>query len=737
MTLYDKEGVARETIPDDAPVPVGRWVNKAGQFVEGNGAMTSAQIMGSGAGGALAGSALSGPGGNAPVQGPAAPGQTGAATGFPGLVTGGGNAPAAGGSTATNPAGAASQRTYSDLLSQYKAENPTLPAPSGQQFNKWAADRGITSWQNDPAGTQNPYTSGGASNFNQAGNTAQTGAYNTNNTSNNTANQTSGGTSNTSNTGTTSNNGTNASNTTGSTTGSTTGTSTNNGTTANTGTTATNNANTGWNNLVTNNAGTSNSTGTTTNNGTTTGSTTGTNNTATTGTSTGTTSGTSNTTGASDQTGTGTSLTAGRNTSTVNDTLGFGKLLQGAAGTAQANDASRTAFLNDVVQTGGSGFNSQVDQAVRNAISGPQMTGSGESARARAAGYAGAEIGRNNLNARIGAANSLTGPTSLTTLAGAAQPYLGQTNDSLTAQTTENRQRGTTSSGNVTSGLQSLVNASNTAATNTQNTTGTSSNTGTSTNTGATTNMGTQAGESGGTNTGTSVNSNVGSSSNVGTQTGTQTGTNASNTTGSNSNTGTTAANSTGGTTGWQNLVNTGRESTSGTATGSGSSNSSGLAPENKQTSTGGGGCCGMIAIMTAIHATGDLTKAQAYEVMQFAKHNPTEQVQAVEKYGPAAAKIWNEIEAIRYVRDAVCTQEQRRGYYILSEKWVPVFKDKPTLTRLGYHLVVRPQVNFGNTLLGNTNKAPISTFAAKLWLKVFGFAATKEPFVRNNGEVV
>lgn len=152
--------------------------------------------------------------------------------------------------------------------------------------------------------------------------------------------------------------------------------------------------------------------------------------------------------------------TTGTSTTGVNDTLGFGNLLQGAAGAAQTNDTNRNAFLNDVMSTGGQQFGSQVDQAVRNSLTGPQMTGAGDSARARAAGYAGAEVGRNNLNSRLAAAQQLTGPTGLTSLASSATPYLGST----TANTGSSMGNTSTLGSQVDSGFSSLL-GSNTGQT--------------------------------------------------------------------------------------------------------------------------------------------------------------------------------------------------------------------------------------------------------------------------------
>lgn len=128
------------------------------------------------------------------------------------------------------------------------------------------------------------------------------------------------------------------------------------------------------------------------------------------------------------QTQTQTQTTDGTSVSKPIDTLGFGSLLQQQAGQVGASDTARTSFLTDLMQNGGSGFQSQLDQGIRNSLTGPQMTGAGDSARARAAGYGAAQIGRTNLDARLGAAHELSAPTGLAALSTAANPYIGQSN---------------------------------------------------------------------------------------------------------------------------------------------------------------------------------------------------------------------------------------------------------------------------------------------------------------------
>lgn len=161
------------------------------------------------------------------------------------------------------------------------------------------------------------------------------------------------------------------------------------------------------------------------------------------------------------QTSTGQQSTTAQTSQTVApvDTLGFGALLQGQAGQVGQSDAARLAFLQDAMNTGGTGFQSQLDQGIRQALSGPAMTGAGESARARAAGYAAADIGRNNLNQRLAAAEQLAGPTGLATLSTAANPFVG-------SQTTGTQQSLTDTLQNLSSsstGWQNLLGQTNEA----------------------------------------------------------------------------------------------------------------------------------------------------------------------------------------------------------------------------------------------------------------------------------
>lgn len=153
---------------------------------------------------------------------------------------------------------------------------------------------------------------------------------------------------------------------------------------------------------------------------------------------TGTTTNSQNTTGSTSNVGTttGTTTTGSTSSSNPNDTLGFGALLQGAQGQATANDATRNAYLTDLVNTGGAAYAPQTDAAIRSSLTGPQATGAGDDARARIAGDAAANVQRNNTDERLSAASQLAGPTATSSLSTAANPYVGTTNSSTNTGTT-------------------------------------------------------------------------------------------------------------------------------------------------------------------------------------------------------------------------------------------------------------------------------------------------------------
>ena len=170
---------------------------------------------------------------------------------------------------------------------------------------------------------------------------------------------------------------------------------------------------------------------------------------------------TQNQTQAQQQTGTQVGTTA-QNTAGatgVVDTLGAGSALAGLVPQSTATTNATNATLTGVMQQGDPNLQSQVQQAVNNATSGPGMVGAGQSANARAAGYAAADVGRKSQQAQLQAAAQLSGPTAATTMAGAAVPYTGtttQASNTGTQQTaTDSSSLGTTLGSMVTDQSQS------------------------------------------------------------------------------------------------------------------------------------------------------------------------------------------------------------------------------------------------------------------------------------------
>lgn len=167
----------------------------------------------------------------------------------------------------------------------------------------------------------------------------------------------------------------------------------------------------------------------------------------------------------------------------VVDNLGLGGLISGMTGQTGRNDAARSGFLTDVMQNGGTQFESQVDQAVRRSLTGPQTTGAGDSARARMGGYAAAEVARNDMGARLNAAQQLGGPTASGTLVQQAQPLLGERTTGSSESLGNTLSQLAKNSTQIGQSLQAGTNASNTTSAN--NTTGTSTQAGSNTNVGS------------------------------------------------------------------------------------------------------------------------------------------------------------------------------------------------------------------------------------------------------------
>jgi hypothetical protein len=157
---------------------------------------------------------------------------------------------------------------------------------------------------------------------------------------------------------------------------------------------------------------------------------------------------------AQQQTGTTTGTTS--STTGVGNNLGLTSLVQGQAPAVAASDAATNSYLTDFMNTGGTGFNGQVNQAVHGALSGPGVNNAGEMAGARAAGVAASNTAMNNSAQRLQAAQTLRGGTGVGALTQQATPLMGSQTTGTTGQTTGANLTGTeTQSGTATGGSAS------------------------------------------------------------------------------------------------------------------------------------------------------------------------------------------------------------------------------------------------------------------------------------------
>lgn len=141
------------------------------------------------------------------------------------------------------------------------------------------------------------------------------------------------------------------------------------------------------------------------------------------------------------------------------------------------------------------------------------------------------------------------------------------------------------------------------------------------------------------------------------------------------------------------------------------------------------GGCClGIAAICTSSSLASNNVQAH-----QFAEATKVlNQQQLVSVYGQKAIPALQKLTELRFVRDHVCSQEERRGYYIFSESIGEKLVQFKPISAIGMTVVVNPLAE-----LSKPNQSWIKATIGKIWIKIFGVMASKEPFTRKNGEVV
>lgn len=188
----------------------------------------------------------------------------------------------------------------------------------------------------------------------------------------------------------------------------------------------------------------------------------------------GTSSQTGGQTGVESSTGNQAYQTQGTTRSAVETPFDLAGLVNSQLGQAGQRDASTSSYLTDFMNTGGTGFNSQVDQAVRRSMTGAGMSGAGDSARARAAGYAGAEVARNNAGQRLAAAAQLAGPNATQQALGAISPLLARTSTQAGGGTQSTSGQNVSSGTNYSSGSTTNTGQQSSSGTSNQSTNNTS-----------------------------------------------------------------------------------------------------------------------------------------------------------------------------------------------------------------------------------------------------------------------
>lgn len=149
-------------------------------------------------------------------------------------------------------------------------------------------------------------------------------------------------------------------------------------------------------------------------------------------------------------------------------------------------------------------------------------------------------------------------------------------------------------------------------------------------------------------------------------------------------------------------------------------------AAAQRAAAAGAGGCCGAIAVTSTVLLGANETYAAE---LVWASKTPG---YVVEMTHPNAVQFVSEIKAARKIRDEWCSDREKRGYYRLSEAFVPAIKGNKFASKAVYITFVKPVVSCANGTAGF-----ISQFAVKAWFKLFDFIGGDKPFTRSNGEVV
>jgi len=90
-----------------------------------------------------------------------------------------------------------------------------------------------------------------------------------------------------------------------------------------------------------------------------------------------------------------------------------------------------------------------------------------------------------------------------------------------------------------------------------------------------------------------------------------------------------------------------------------------------------------------------------------------------------------------RRARDELMTDRNRRGYYKLSEVFVPLMRKSGVFKALVKWTMVKPMIAWGKWYYGESKINRVFEPVAMFWFRMFDYLGQNHPFIRENGEVV
>jgi hypothetical protein len=90
-----------------------------------------------------------------------------------------------------------------------------------------------------------------------------------------------------------------------------------------------------------------------------------------------------------------------------------------------------------------------------------------------------------------------------------------------------------------------------------------------------------------------------------------------------------------------------------------------------------------------------------------------------------------------RRARDEMMTTRNKRGYYKLSEVFVPAMRKSKVFKAAVQWLMVKPMISFGKYKYGEGKMGIIFKPVANFWFSVFEYLGQDHPFKRENGETL